>query len=204
MAELLETLHTLKGNSEKIDKYRALKGSKNLSFDKFTEEVRLKISEIPKIDKNELTESLQNVLVSLFENQPDKSVKILDAIKSSEEYIENLDKRQQILIEGLEDITSNIQRSINSIEIPETDLSSIESSIKKIKPVDVSEIERQLQVLSDVVIGLKDIKPQKLDIDLQPVIDAINAPRTDAISLVYDSHGFPIKAIIERNGPSIT
>ena len=192
MPELLEAM---KGRSAKIDRYRELRGSKELSFDKFTEELRTQIQDIPKLDKDELSEALKTVVVELFNNQPDKSVKILDSLKETEGYF---DKQQQSIIDGLEQAVSQLQGSISSI--PEADLSGIERSIKKIKPTDVSELQRQVKSLSLAISELKAIESPKLD--LQPILNAINAPRTDAISLVFDNHGFPVKAIIERNGPS--
>ena len=123
-------------------------------------------------------------------------MKILDRIKESEDYIESLDKRQQAIIDGLDEAVSQLQSSINAI--PDADLSGIEQSIKQIKPTNVTEIEKQVQSLSLAIGELKAIEPQK--VDLQPLLDAINAPRTDTINLVTDNHGFPTKAIIERNG----
>ena len=193
---MVELLEALKGRSEKIDRYRELKGSNELSFDKFTEEVRSQIQNIPTLDKNELMEALKTVVVELFNAQPDKTVKILDRIKESEDYIESLDKRQQAIIDGLDEAVSQLQSSINAI--PDADLSGIEQSIKQIKPTKVTEIEKQVQSLSLAIGELKAIEPQK--VDLQPLLDAINAPRTDTINLVTDNHGFPTKAIIERNG----
>ena len=182
MAELLERLHALK--------------NKDSDFDKFSEEVKSSINGM-KVDTTEITGALQTALMSLFNTQnvidEERKGKIIKALGESEEYIEDISKKQQMIIEGLDQAVGKIESSIKSIEIPKTDLSKIEKSIKGIKPTDVSRISGQIQALASVVAELKNVEQPKMNVDLQPILDAINKTKTVTFEVETDQWGFPKK-----------
>lgn len=185
MSELLERVYKLKHKSE---------------FTEFAEDVKSSIEKIEKLDLTEVETSLQNSLLSLFNSQNNISE------KRKEELLEKLEtqakkysQNQQKLMSEIGAVVNRIQASIESIDIPKTDLSSVENLIKNIKPTDISKLSGQIQALASVVEKLTKEKPPKMSVDLNPVLDAINKPKVVTFKVETDQWGFPKKVIAQES-----
>ena len=184
MSELLERVYNLKHKSE---------------FSKFSDDVKNSIERMEKPDLSEVETSLQNALLSLFNSQNNISEKrkeeLLEKLQGITELAENFTAIQQKLTENIESVAEQVQKSIDSISIPKTDLSGVEKSIKAIKPTDISKLQNQVQNLAVAVSKIK--IPKNPKIDLTPVLDAINNPKTKVVTfeVIDDRWGIPKKVI---------
>jgi uncharacterized protein with von Willebrand factor type A (vWA) domain len=183
MSELLERVYSLKHESE---------------FSKFSDEVKSSLKKMEKPDLTKIESSLQNALISLFNYQNTISEKrkeeLVGKIESISGTAEEYAEAHKKLTESVESIVGKLQSSINSIEVPKTDLSSIEKSIKSIKPTDISNLQNQVQNLA---IAVSKIKIPNQKVDLTPVLEAINNPKTKTVTfeVIDDRWGMPKKVI---------
>ena len=94
-------------------------------------------------------------------------------------------------IDSLEGKLASLIKTVSKIE--NTDLSPIEKSIKNIKPVSVESLENKVD---DVLFSIVKLDEKKTDeVDLSPIVEAMNQPKVVEFKVITNSHGFPTKVI---------
>lgn len=188
--DLLSRVHELK-NPSQMDR-----------LDTVVDSIKDRIDDIKAIDTNQIVVQIQASLLPILNSQNGVSVDIksstVKAVDSlSEEIEEKLSKyadKSGKTLDTLTDVLKGLSKEVNAIEIPKTDLSSVEKSIKGIKPTSVKSLESKLDVLIKAVAAIKIESPK---IDLSPVLDEIRKPRTKTVTfkLETDQWDFPTKVI---------
>ena len=192
MADLLERIREIRGEDRLVP---------------MMEEVKTQIAVIPKIDTDAIIRDLHNAFLSMFNTQntisEERKSQILEEInklpEAFEEEIEELTKKHNKALSLVADVIKGLQKEIQAIEIPETDLSSIESAIKSIKPTSTKELETKINELSMTIAKLNN-KKQKMP-DLKPILDAMNKTKTVTFEVETDQYDFPVRVVArETNG----
>lgn len=92
-------------------------------------------------------------------------------------------------------LVSEVNKSVAGIDT-DVDLSGIESLIKKIKPTDLTKLNQKLDNLLTSRQAIE--MPEEMDMDLTPIINEMNKPKTVEFDVVTNSHGFPLKVIAKE------
>ena len=100
--------------------------------------------------------------------------------------------KYDIAIDNINSALESLASAVSEINI-DVDLSSVEKSIKKIKPVDLTVLSNKVDNLYTIVQGIK--TPEVKDTDLSPIIREISKPKNVEFKVISNSHGFPTKVI---------
>ena len=186
-----------------ISKYLAMKQDREQP--QLLEAVKTEISMIPPVDSDAIVRDLQNALVNIFntqnsigENRKTEVLRELEAVSSEiEENLNQTTQKYEKALNTLVQVLTGITKEVRAIEIPETDLSPIEKSIKNIKPTSTKAIEQRLDALT---MAVRNIKIPKTTVDLKPILAAIEKPKTKTVEFTVetDNYDFPTKVIAKE------
>jgi hypothetical protein len=174
-----------------------------VELDNFKSELVSYISSIPHIDTNQITRELHSALLPMMNAQNSisegRKSAILSDLKAATDDItkkvqDSVDEQRKALT-TLTEVLKGLSKEVNSIDIPKTDLSIVEKSIENIKPTSTKGIEDKLNKLIGIVASMakQEVKP----VDLKPVLDAINKPRTKTVTfeVIEDEWEMPKQVI---------
>jgi dGTP triphosphohydrolase len=148
---------------------------------------------------NEIYAALFPMLNSQNSISEERKTAILNALRDTTDDItrkvrDSVDEQRKSLA-ALTDVLKGLSKEVNSIDVPKVDLSSVEKSIKNIKPTSTKGIEDKLNKLIGIVASMakQEVKP----VDLKPVLDAINKPRTKTVTfeVIEDEWEMPKQVI---------
>jgi hypothetical protein len=186
-----------------INRYIQMKQAQNQ--EPVLEAVKTEISMIPQIDTDAIVRDIHNALLPILNTQnaisEERKTAVLSEFKAiSEEIEEKLGEasdKQEKALSMLVQVLTGISKEIQAIEMPETDLSPLEKLIKAIKPTSTKAVEQKIDNLTNAI---REIKFPQTKVDLKPILEAINKPRTKTVEFTVetDNYDFPTKVIAKE------
>ncbi|MBT8449733.1 MAG: hypothetical protein KJO69_08585 [Gammaproteobacteria bacterium] len=197
MPDLLEKLYEVR---------KAQSGSLDL------DDIKEKIDAIPRFDNEQVLSTISQSMMGFFNRHYELETGRKEAIVK--EIIDTLEKDLLGIVKShknqfdavtkkLVTASNQISKSIDEAkkvinEAQGNGVTALDKAIKGIKPTDVSQLEKDVNNLINVVGALSKKKPPKQEkVNLTPVLDALKEPKKKIVEFEVktDLYGFPEKVI---------
>ena len=184
---------------DRLERYRELKRAKSEQVD--VADLKKKIDSLNQMDNESVMTAVGQAMLRFFsdnyaedDKRKDEVIRsvtdqlgkvILNAAKVNKQ---NVSDATKTLVESVKKTEKAISEAIQNI--PETDLSGLDSAVRNIKPTDLRGLQADVQAFTKAVSALN--KPKKTkEINLKPVIEALNKPVNVKFDIEYDQWDYP-------------